>query len=105
MAGDADDVLNLIHRARAAALMSQGSLAEAERHARQALAHIADWDMPNDKGATLVQLADVLCAAGRADEAIPLYAQAVEVYARKENMVEAGRVERVLEALRAGATA
>jgi tetratricopeptide (TPR) repeat protein len=102
MADDALDVANLIHRARAAALMSQGSLSEAEEHARQALAAIADWDMPNDKGATFVQLGDVLAASGRTDEAAAAYAEALELYERKENLVAARQVRHAVEALRAG---
>ena len=103
MTDDALDVINLTHRARAAALMSQGSLNEAEKHARQALAAIADWDMPNDKGNTLVQLADILVASGRPDEASATYAEALKLYEQKENLVAAKRVEQALEALGAGA--
>jgi class 3 adenylate cyclase/tetratricopeptide (TPR) repeat protein len=99
MTDDALDVINLTHRARAAALMSQGSLSEAERHARQALAAIADWDMPNDKGNTLVQLADILVASGRPDEASAAYAEALKLYEQKENLVAAKRVEQAVEAL------
>jgi class 3 adenylate cyclase len=102
MTDDASDVLNLIHRARAAVLMSQSSLSEAEEHARQALAAIADWDMPNDKGATLAQLADILAASGRPEEAMTAYLEALELYEQKENLVAARGVTRALEALRPG---
>ena len=103
MTDDALDVLNLIHRARAAAHMSQRSLGDAEDHARQALAAISGWDMPNDKGASLVQLADVLVAAGRPDEATAAYAEALELYEQKENLVMADRTRARLEGLRAAA--
>ena len=90
----------LVHRARAQALLSQGSLGEAEEHARQAFAEIADWDHLNLKGDTLVQLADVLSAAGKHDEAIAAYSEALALYEQKENLVGAGRVTETLEALK-----
>jgi class 3 adenylate cyclase/tetratricopeptide (TPR) repeat protein len=105
MPNDGFDLLNLVHLARAATLLSQGSLSEAEEHARQALAAIADWDYPNFKGDSLVQLADILAAAGQQDEAIAAYSEALALYEQKENLVAAGRVEHALETLRAGARA
>jgi tetratricopeptide (TPR) repeat protein len=105
MPADGVDVLNLIHMARSVTLLSEGSLDEAEEHARKALASIADWDHPNFKGDSLVLLADILHAAGRQDEAITAYSEALALYEEKENLVAAGRVERAVEALRAGATA
>jgi class 3 adenylate cyclase/tetratricopeptide (TPR) repeat protein len=93
--------LCLIHRARAHALMSRGSLGEAEEHARQAFAEIADWDHLNLKGETLVQLADVLSAAGKHDEAIAAFSQALALFEEKENLVGAGRVTEALDALKA----
>ena len=101
MPKDGVDVLNLVHMARAATLMSQGSLSEAEEHARQALAAVADWDMPNFKGDSLVQLADILAASGQPDEATATYLEALELYEQKENLVAARRVARAVEALRA----
>src|SRR5262249_54166962 len=101
---DADDILNFIHRARAVILLSRGSLSEAEDRAKQALAAIADWDQPNFKGDSLVLLADILATAGRRDEAISAYEEALELYEQKENLVAATRVEHALEELRAGAT-
>jgi class 3 adenylate cyclase/tetratricopeptide (TPR) repeat protein len=99
MTEDASDVVNLIQRARAAVSMSQGSLAAAEEHARQALGAIADWDMPNDKGATLVQLAEILAASGQTDEAMSAYAEALELFEHKENLVEAAEVTQAVETL------
>jgi tetratricopeptide (TPR) repeat protein len=100
MQDDATDVVNLVHMTRAAVLMSRGSLSEAEDHARQALAAITDWDMPNYKGDSLVQLADILAASGRPDEATAVYAEALELYEQKENLVAARRVAQAVEALR-----
>ncbi len=101
MAADDWNTLNLVHMTRAAALMSQGSLSEAEEHARQALAAVAECDIPNYKGDSLVQLADILAALGRPDEATAAYVEALELYEQKENLVAAKRVARAVEALRA----
>jgi len=91
-----------VHRARAATLLSQGSLGEAEDHARQAVAEIADRDNPNYKGDALAQLADVLRAAGKHDEAILVYSEALALYEQKENLVAAERVSRTIASVRAG---
>ena len=87
MTEDEADVVSITHAARAVALLSHGALSEAEDHARQALAAIADWDHPNFKGDTLVRLADILQAAGRADEAVAAYSEALTLYEQKENLV------------------
>ena len=94
-----DDVLNLVNLARAAISLARGSLGEAEEHARVALAAIAHWDHSNIKGDSLVQLGDVLQAAGRADEAVAAYSEALALYEQKENLVAVGRVGRSLAAL------
>ena len=94
-----DDVLNLVNLARAAISLARGSLGEAEEHARVALAAIAHWDHSNIKGDSLVQLGDVLQAAGRADEAVAAYSEALALYQQKENLVAVGRVGRSLAAL------
>jgi class 3 adenylate cyclase/tetratricopeptide (TPR) repeat protein len=101
MPKDGVDVLSLIHRTRAAALLSRGSLSEAEEHARQAVAAIAAWDMPNETGGNLVQLANVLQASGKREEAIAAYSEALVLYEQKENLVAAGRVSRSLAVLQA----
>ena len=100
MPNGGDDVLNLVNLARAAISLSRGSLGEAEEHARRAVAAIAHWDHPNLKGDSLVQLAEVLQAAGRADEAVAAYSEALALYEQKENVVAAGRVTRSLAVLR-----
>ena len=100
MANDDWNTVNLIHMAQAAVHMSRGSLSEAEEHSREALAAAADTDMPNFKGDSLVQLADILAASGRPDEATAAYAEALELYEQKENLVAAERVGRAIEALR-----
>ena len=99
MTGDEADVVRTIHTARAAMLLSRGALSKAEDHARQALAAIADWDQPNFKGDTLVTLADILVTAGRSDEAVAAYSEALVLFEQKENLVAAGRVSRSLASL------
>jgi class 3 adenylate cyclase/tetratricopeptide (TPR) repeat protein len=99
------DTQRLINATRASALMSQGSMDEALEHARESLAAVADSDLPNMKADSLSQIADVLAASERRDEAIAAYAQALELYEQKENLVAAGLVERALGALREGARA
>ena len=101
MSNGGKDVLNLVHLARSATALSGGSLSEAEDHARRALTAIADWDHPNIKGDSLVQLADVLRAAGRADEAVDAYSEALALYQQKENLVAAERVTGSLALLQA----
>jgi hypothetical protein len=55
--------------------------------------------MPNQKGATLVLLADVLHAAGRVDEAVGAFTEALALYQQKENLVAAHRVKRRLASM------
>ena len=99
MTGDEADVVSIVHSARAVVLLSQGALDEAEDQARLALAAMADWDHPNAKAGMLVRLADILQAAGRTDEAIGAYAEALTLYEQKENLVAADRVSRSLALL------
>jgi class 3 adenylate cyclase/tetratricopeptide (TPR) repeat protein len=94
---------SFVHRARAATHLSQGALGEAEEHARQAVAEIAGKDWPNDNGDTLLQLADVLRAAGKQDDAIAVYSDALALYEQKENLVAADRVSRTLASMPAEA--
>jgi class 3 adenylate cyclase/tetratricopeptide (TPR) repeat protein len=94
-----DDVLNLVNLARARISLACGALGEAEEQARVALAAIAHWDHSNIKGDSLVQLADVLQAAGRPDEAVAAYSEALALYEQKENLVAAARVGRALAEL------
>ena len=104
MPDDGVDVVSLVNMARAAMLLARGSLGAAEDRARQSLAAIADWDHANAKGDTLVQLADVLKAAGRAGEAAAAYSEALALYEQKENLVAAGRVSRSLALMQTGTT-
>jgi tetratricopeptide (TPR) repeat protein len=79
-------------------------LDEAEEHARQALEAIRGWEIPNFQGDGLAQLADVLRAAGKPEEAIAAYSEALAHYEEKENLVAAGRVSSSLALLQAETT-
>jgi class 3 adenylate cyclase/tetratricopeptide (TPR) repeat protein len=94
-----ESVRGFVHRARAVTLLEKGSVAEAEQHARQAVAEISDRGLPNYGGDALAQLADVLRAAGKQDEAIAAYSEALALYEQKENLVAADRVSHTLASL------
>jgi len=65
---DADGQIGL-RRAKARLLAEQGDVEEAERMARDAVARAEVTDFLNVRGRTLSVLAEVLCAAGKLDEA------------------------------------
>ena len=58
----------------------------------------------NNQGDALCDLAEVLAAAGRTDEAAEALEQALKRYERKKNLAMVAQVRTKLEALRAGAT-
>jgi class 3 adenylate cyclase/tetratricopeptide (TPR) repeat protein len=70
---------------QAAALVSahRGDHAEAERLAREALRHIQTTDSPQFQGDAYRDLGEVLEAAGRREEAIAAWLEALERYERK----------------------
>jgi class 3 adenylate cyclase len=100
VATDGWATFNLVHIAQGSVHFSQGSLSEAEEYARQPVAVAAQSALPNVKGDSLVQLADVLAASGKHDEAIAAYSEAPALYEPKENLVAAGRIVRKLASLR-----
>jgi class 3 adenylate cyclase len=69
-----------------------GEHAEAEALAREAVAVIERTDGLNYQGDALCDLAEVLHAAGRSDEAEAALAQALERYERKQNLAMAAQV-------------
>ena len=73
-----------------------------ERLAREALAISEDTDGLNDQGEALCDLAEILVAAGRGEEAADALAAALERFERKENIPMARRTRTQLMALRAG---
>jgi class 3 adenylate cyclase/tetratricopeptide (TPR) repeat protein len=86
-------------RIRAKVLARAGKPEEAERLAREAVEIVASTDMTNDHADTVMDLAEVLALAGRADDAAAAITQAVELYERKGNAVSA---ERARERIGAG---
>jgi class 3 adenylate cyclase len=82
----------LVHSAR-------GEHADAERLAREAVAVLDGTDALTEQGSALGDLADVLVAAGRPDEAAAALEQALERYERKRNLVMAERVRDTLAEL------
>jgi class 3 adenylate cyclase/tetratricopeptide (TPR) repeat protein len=87
------DIMNeiFIRLARARALAHRGELDEAERLAREALGLVEQTDMLQIHGDTLLDLADVVDAAGREGEAGDALKEALALYERKENVVSAAR--------------
>jgi class 3 adenylate cyclase len=78
--------------------MHRGELAEAERLAREAVAVTERTDSLNDQCLAFRDLADVLAAAGRVDEAAVALEQALDRCSRKKNLALARQVrERLAE--------
>jgi class 3 adenylate cyclase len=71
---------------------ARGEHDEAERLAREAVEILEPTDLLSGQGDVLVNLADVLTAAGRADDARAALEQALDRYERKKNLVMAERV-------------
>ena len=99
--GDPDDVMTqriwrqtlaLVHAAR-------GRHAEAERLAREAVDYSLRSDSPAQQGDALCGLAEVLEAAGRRDDAIAAWREALNRYERKGIIPLARRVRERLAAL------
>jgi tetratricopeptide (TPR) repeat protein len=79
----------------------RGEHQEAERMAREAVDLAERTDQLTFQGDALVDLAGVLAAAGRVDEAAEAYEQALDRYGRKRNLAMIAQVKPRLEALRA----
>jgi class 3 adenylate cyclase len=80
---------------------ARGELAEAERLARKAVAESEDLDSLSDQSYALWDLAEVLAAAERFDEAEATLEQAVERAERKKNLALCRQVRERLAELRA----
>ena len=83
-------------RARARLLARRGDPQTAEHLAREALDLVAATDALNDHASTLLDLAEVLRIAGRAEEASAIVSEAIVLYDRKENRAMAARARRLL---------
>lgn len=94
-AGAADDVMThlLIRQVRAKLLARRGDLAAAETMAREAVALVEPTDSLEHKATSRYDLAVVLIAGGRRDEALDVLTQARAIYAEKGHTVGVGRVE------------
>ena len=79
----------------------RGEDAEAERLAREALEIAESTDALNYQGDAFSDLAEVLAAAGRTDEAAEALERALERYQRKKNLAMVAQVKPKLEELRA----
>jgi class 3 adenylate cyclase/tetratricopeptide (TPR) repeat protein len=77
--------------ARAQVLASQGRFDEAETLAREAVALVEPTDFLDQRGDTLLSLAEVLRLAGKAGEAARTVDEAVRLFDRRGNTVSARR--------------
>jgi class 3 adenylate cyclase/tetratricopeptide (TPR) repeat protein len=99
-----DDVITqmLVRQVRAKILARRGEHAEAERLAREAV----DWGEPTDslevKANSYRDLAIVLAAVGKRDEALAALAQARALYEQKKHVIGVARIEELRSEL--GAT-
>ncbi len=91
----------LWRQVRALVLAHRGQLDEAEALAREAVARLERTDMPSPQGDGFLDLAEVLQAAGRTDEAAEALNQALDRYERKKNLAMAAQATARLDALRA----
>jgi class 3 adenylate cyclase/tetratricopeptide (TPR) repeat protein len=100
--GDEQDVITqaLWRQVQARVYASRGEHREAEELAGEAVAIAKRTDGLNMQGDALCDLAEVLAAAGRPDEAAAALEQALDRYERKKNLAMAGQVRQRLTALR-----
>jgi predicted ATPase len=87
----ADDLVTRVmwRSVRAKILARRGEIEKAEELGREAVQLADSTDFPELKALTALDLAEVLDAAGKADEALELAARAREIYERKGNVVAA----------------
>jgi ATP/maltotriose-dependent transcriptional regulator MalT len=98
-----DDVASQVlwRSARARFLAGSGAPSEAESLAREAVALVERTDDVNMHADTLVDLAVVLAAGGRAEEAAEVLDRSIDLYKVKGNVVAAGAARLRLEELHA----
>jgi class 3 adenylate cyclase/tetratricopeptide (TPR) repeat protein len=96
-AGADDDVMTLmlVRQVRAKLLARRGELAEAERQAREALSLSPGAENPVQHADAVVDLAVVLAAAGKRDEALAALDEARSIYAMKGHRLALARVEKL----------
>jgi class 3 adenylate cyclase/tetratricopeptide (TPR) repeat protein len=106
LGGDVDLSTQMLWRqVQARVLAHRGGYAEAERLAREAVAIAERTDALNSQGEAFCDLAEVLAAAGRNDEAAAALEQAFDRYGRKQNLAMVAQVSPKLEELRKAAPA
>ncbi len=103
-ADDVDPQVRL-RTVRAKVLLSRGELVEAERIVREAVAIASNTDYLVLHGDALLALAEVLGAKGSPTEQAAALQAALELFERKENIVQAGQTRDALRALEASVTA
>ncbi len=91
----------LWRQVQARVLAHRGQHTDAEKLAREAVEIIERTDGLNFQGSAFSDLAEVLTAAGRSDEAAAALAQALDRYERKRNLAMARRVRERLAELQA----
>jgi tetratricopeptide (TPR) repeat protein len=96
------EVQALWRQVQARVLAYRGESESAEALAREAIAIVEQTDGLNIAGDAYCDLADVLTAAGRTDEAAEALGQALNRYERKKNLAMVAQVKPKLEALRTG---
>ena len=94
--GSSDGVTALWHSTRARVDALQGHVAEAESLAREAAALIASTDLLDLRGDIQLALAEVLWAAGRAEEATAALEAGVRFYRRKGNLAAIAKARTAL---------
>jgi tetratricopeptide (TPR) repeat protein len=87
--------------AQALVCAHRGQHADAELVAREAVSIVASTDALNFQGDALCDLAEVLAAAGRTEEAAEALKQALERYERKKNLAMVAQVRPKVESLSA----
>jgi tetratricopeptide (TPR) repeat protein len=99
--GDEQDLMTqaLWRQVSARVQAHRGEHAEAERLARDAVAILGHTDALNTEGDALCDLAEVLNAAGRADEAVAALEQALDRYQRKKNVAMVAHANQRLHTL------
>ena len=99
--GASDDLVTqmLWRQARAKVFAHRGTLDEAEQLAHAAVALGEQTDAISLRGDSLVDLAEVLELAGKADEAVLALEQALALYERKGNLVMVERTRARLQDL------
>jgi tetratricopeptide (TPR) repeat protein len=90
---------------RAKLLARRGRFEQAETLAREIVALAEADDNFNSHGHALMDLAEVLCLAGRSDAAAPYIEKALSLYDRKGNLVSAAKAQALLTSLAGGAPA